>query len=273
MALRGCCCGSSGSKRSPTIAGGRCRSMPGAPCSIRCSASPSRSCGTWRPPWSPTGAPPRSSRRRPDSGWASTGACCGGWGRTAEAEQELRAAGGAPRGRGASLLLAAAGHAAAAAARRRRRGARRPPPRRAPTGPARSWTSPASGARTSTPIPGDCPYLPARTRQPPLLPPARQFRVGIVWAGRPTNDLDRRRSCGLDHFAPLVELPGTEFVSFQVGPRAAELRTSGWYGLIREAPPGPGTCATHSVNAAVNSASSCFRSRSINAPSNSGARN
>ena len=86
-------------------------------------------------------------------------------------------------------------------------------------------------------IPGDCPYLPAHTRQPPLLPPARQFRVGIVWAGRPTNDLDRRRSCRLDHFAPLVELPGTEFVSFQVGPRAAELRTSGWYGLIREAPP------------------------------------
>ena len=41
----------------------------------------------------------------------------------------------------------------------------------------------------------------------------------------------------LDDFAPLVELPGTEFVSFQVGPRAAELRTSGWYGLIREAPP------------------------------------
>ena len=85
-------------------------------------------------------------------------------------------------------------------------------------------------------IPADCPYLPARRRQPPLLPPARQFRVGIVWAGRPTNDLDRRRSCRLDDFAPLVELPGAEFVSFQVGPRAAELRSSGWYGLIRELP-------------------------------------
>ncbi len=85
-------------------------------------------------------------------------------------------------------------------------------------------------------IPGDCPYLPARRRRPPLLPPARQFRVGIVWTGSPTNALDRRRSCRLDHFAPLVELPGTEFVSFQVGPRAAELRTSGWHGLIRKLP-------------------------------------
>ena len=85
-------------------------------------------------------------------------------------------------------------------------------------------------------VPGDCPYLPARRRQPPLLPPARQLRIGIVWAGSPTNDLDRQRSCRLDHFAPLVELPGTEWVSFQVGPRAAELRASGWHGLIRELP-------------------------------------
>ena len=85
-------------------------------------------------------------------------------------------------------------------------------------------------------IPRDCPYLPARRRQPPLLPPARQFRVGIVWAGRPTNDLDRRRSCRLADFAPLVELPGTEWVSFQVGPRAAELRAGGWHGLIRDLP-------------------------------------
>ena len=85
-------------------------------------------------------------------------------------------------------------------------------------------------------IPNDCPYLPARRRQPPLLPPTRQFRVGIVWAGRPTNDLDRQRSCRLDDFAPLVALPGTEWVSFQVGPRAAELRAGGWHGLIRELP-------------------------------------
>ena len=80
-------------------------------------------------------------------------------------------------------------------------------------------------------IPADCPYLPPRARSEPLLPPTRQFRVGIVWAGSPTNDRDLTRSCRLDDFAPLVELPGTEFISFQVGPRAKELRASGWRGF------------------------------------------
>ena len=84
-------------------------------------------------------------------------------------------------------------------------------------------------------IPADCPYLPPRTRSEPLLPRTRRFRVGIVWAGSPTNDRDFTRSCRLDYFAPLVELPGAEFISFQVGPRAQELRASGWRGLIREA--------------------------------------
>ena len=83
-------------------------------------------------------------------------------------------------------------------------------------------------------VPGDCPYLPARARPRPLLPPARQFRVGIVWAGKLTNELDRARSCRLDDFAALFELPGTEFVSFQVGPRAGEL-SEGWRELVSEA--------------------------------------
>ena len=66
-------------------------------------------------------------------------------------------------------------------------------------------------------IPGACPYLPPRVRQTPVLPPARQFRAGIVWAGNPTQKQNRRRSCRLEDFAPLFELPGTEFVSFQIG--------------------------------------------------------
>ena len=84
-------------------------------------------------------------------------------------------------------------------------------------------------------IPNACPYLPPRTRPRPLLPPTRQFRIGIVWAGNPDQEADRRRSCRLDDFAPLLDLPGTEFVSFQVGPRAEELRTCGWWGLVHEA--------------------------------------
>ena len=84
-------------------------------------------------------------------------------------------------------------------------------------------------------IPGACPYLPPRTPPRTLLPPTRQFRIGIVWAGNPANERDRERSCRLDDFAPLLELPGTEFISFQVGPRTRELRASGWRGLISEA--------------------------------------
>ena len=80
-------------------------------------------------------------------------------------------------------------------------------------------------------IPAPCPYLPPRVRRTPVLPPARQFRVGVVWAGNPTQKQNRRRSCRLEYLAPLFELPGTEFVSFQVGPSARELRT-GWRGLV-----------------------------------------
>ena len=83
--------------------------------------------------------------------------------------------------------------------------------------------------------PAGCPYLHTNTLARPLLPSTRDFRVGIVWAGNPNNEHDRHRSCRLADFAALVDLPGTEFVSFQVGPRAAELQKSGWRGLIRDA--------------------------------------
>ena len=79
------------------------------------------------------------------------------------------------------------------------------------------------------------PYLAARPRARPLLPPTRKRRIGIVWAGNSAQQDDRQRSCRVDDFAPLLELPGTEFISFQVGPRARELRTSGWLGLINQA--------------------------------------
>ena len=85
-------------------------------------------------------------------------------------------------------------------------------------------------------MPGECPYLPARPRPRPLLPPTGQYRVGIVWAGSPSHERDRERSCRLDEFAPLFELPGTEFVSFQVGQRARDLHESCWRALVRDAP-------------------------------------
>ena len=82
-------------------------------------------------------------------------------------------------------------------------------------------------------IPAACPYLPPRVRQTPVLPPARSFRVGIVWAGNPTQKQNRRRSCRLEKFAPLFDLPGAVFVSFQVGPPTGELR-AGWRGLVHD---------------------------------------
>ncbi len=81
------------------------------------------------------------------------------------------------------------------------------------------------------------PYLPVRPRSRPLLSPTKKRRVGIVWAGNSAQADDRQRSCRVDHFAPLLELPGTEFISLQVGPSAKEVRTSGLLAWkIHEAP-------------------------------------
>ena len=88
-------------------------------------------------------------------------------------------------------------------------------------------------------IPRDCPYLTAPARPRPVLPPARRFRVGFVWAGNPAADSDRRRSCRLEDFAPLFDVPGAEFVSFQVGPRARDLR-AGWRAVVHD----PGAALT-----------------------------
>ena len=74
----------------------------------------------------------------------------------------------------------------------------------------------------------------ARGRRGILLP-----RAPAAEAIRVAQGDDRQRSCRLDHVAPLVDLPGTEFVSFQVEPRAGDLPTSGWRGLIDERRDGP----------------------------------
>lgn len=81
-------------------------------------------------------------------------------------------------------------------------------------------------------IPDTCPYLHSNSPPRPLLPPPRQFRIGVVWAGNPAHDRDRERSCRLEDFTPLLELPGTEFVSFQVGTQAKERIAGGLHGLV-----------------------------------------
>ncbi|HTW95835.1 MAG TPA: tetratricopeptide repeat protein [Tepidisphaeraceae bacterium] len=52
-----------------------------------------------------------------------------------------------------------------------------------------------------------------------------EFRVGIVWAGRPEHNHDRWRSLRLEQFAPLASVKGVRFFSLQKGMAAAQART------------------------------------------------
>ena len=52
------------------------------------------------------------------------------------------------------------------------------------------------------------------------LAPNSLRKIGIVWAGRPTHNNDRRRSSKLADFLPLAALPGVAMVSLQKGPSA-----------------------------------------------------
>lgn len=50
------------------------------------------------------------------------------------------------------------------------------------------------------------------------------LKVGIVWAGRPTHQDDRKRSCALSKFSPLLGLEWIHLFSLQKGPAASELK-------------------------------------------------
>jgi Flp pilus assembly protein TadD len=52
-----------------------------------------------------------------------------------------------------------------------------------------------------------------------------RLRIGLVWAGRPAQQYDRRRSSRLDHFAPLAQVKSTRFFSLQKGEAAAQYAT------------------------------------------------
>ena len=65
---------------------------------------------------------------------------------------------------------------------------------------------------------GDLPYLfaePARAAAWSERLPAGQFRVGIVWQGKSTADIDIGRSVPLRAFAPLCHIPGVKLISLQ----------------------------------------------------------
>ncbi len=50
-----------------------------------------------------------------------------------------------------------------------------------------------------------------------------KLSVAFVWAGRPTHSDDKFRSCTVNWFAGLFDIPGIDFYGIQWGPRAVEL--------------------------------------------------
>ena len=92
---------------------------------------------------------------------------------------------------------------------------------------------PRAFAATSDALPA-APYLTidptrVRTMAAHLPAPSAALRVGLVWGGAPRPEnrqahaVDRRRSMGLAALAPVLALPGIEFVSLQAGPYRQEL--------------------------------------------------
>jgi uncharacterized protein (TIGR03032 family) len=100
---------------------------------------------------------------------------------------------------------------------------------------------PAILGTTLETIPQTIPYLqapddrrptmghePSTTDDRPSAIGHRPLRVGLAWAGSPTQGNDRNRSARLADFAPVLAVPGVEFYSLQVGAGVAEL--AAWTG-------------------------------------------
>lgn len=70
-------------------------------------------------------------------------------------------------------------------------------------------------------IPDQVPYLAPEAgllqNWQQLMPRSEAFKVGLVWFGRQSLLLNRKRSCPLETFKPLANVPGVEFYSLQVG--------------------------------------------------------
>jgi|GEM_PF-47666 len=74
-------------------------------------------------------------------------------------------------------------------------------------------------------IPASVPYLQAPANHPVHLeaPLGTALKIGIVWAGNPQNTRDRLRSCPLQQYLPLLQMPNLAFYSLQVGPASQQL--------------------------------------------------
>lgn len=97
---------------------------------------------------------------------------------------------------------------------------------------ARVMTLPRLCGEDGRPGHSRVPYLradAARTARwaPRLAAPPGVRRVGLVWAGNPRHENDRRRSIPLAAFAPLAGVPNVRYLALQVGPRANDAAPDG----------------------------------------------
>lgn len=75
-------------------------------------------------------------------------------------------------------------------------------------------------------IPADVPYLFSNAQKTTHWRDRlhkEAFKVGLVWAGSPTNHDDKNRSCDIVNFAPLLQIRGIRFYALQKGDAASRL--------------------------------------------------
>lgn len=81
-------------------------------------------------------------------------------------------------------------------------------------------------------IPTELPYLfvePAtRLRWQARMAMDANFKIGIVWSGKPSHPDNINRRCALQDFAAIAAIPGVSIYSLQQGPAAAEFQAASW---------------------------------------------
>lgn len=87
-----------------------------------------------------------------------------------------------------------------------------------------------------TNIPANIPYLFADEEKidkwKSILGDEKKLKVGIVWAGNPNHKNDKNRSCKLEQFKSLFEVPGVQFYSLQKGKAVEQIYELGNTSLI-----------------------------------------
>lgn len=63
------------------------------------------------------------------------------------------------------------------------------------------------------------------------------MNIGIVWAGNKSHSNGHHRDCSLAYFMRLVEVPGVQLHSLQMGEPQSQLGELGAYGLVQDRAP------------------------------------